>query len=172
MQHSNIGKLLAAFMRLRPQLVARTQSRVGSRALAEDLVQDTWLKLEGAPGDTAIQNPAGFIQQISNNVICDHFRKERRRAEIDAEVQDLLWERADDLSAERSLIGRDQLRLAQAALDALPDKTRQIFLLNRLQNVPHRRIAEMFDMSDQAVHYHIRRALEHLAQIRDEMRHD
>lgn len=159
-------------MNLRPQLLARAQSRLGSRALAEELVQDTWLKLESAPGDTAIHNPAGFIQQISNNVICDHFRKERRRAEIDAEVQDLLWEPSDALSAERRLIGRDQLRQVQAALDALPEKTRRIFLLNRLQNVPHRRIAEMFDMSDQAVHYHIRRALEHLAQMRDQIDHD
>lgn len=172
MQQSSLSKLLAAFVNLRPQLLARAQSRLGSRSLAEDMVQDTWLKLESAPRDTAIDNPAGFIVHIANNLICDHFRKERRRAEIDAEVQDLIWERADDLSGERNLIGRDQLRLARAALEALPEKTRQIFLLNRLQNVPHRRIAEMFDMSDQAVHYHIRRALEHLAQIRDQIGHD
>ncbi len=170
MQQSNLSKLLATFVSLRPRLLARAQSRLGSRALAEDLMQDTWLKVETARPDTTVENPAGFIVQVANNVICDHFRKERRRAEIDAEVRDLIWESADDLSAERSLIGRDNLRAARAALEALPEKTRQIFLLNRIQNVPHRRIAEMFDMSDQAVYYHVRRALEHLAQIRDDMR--
>ncbi len=159
-----------AFMAIRPQLVATAQSRLGSRALAEDLVQETWLKLETARSEAPVENPGDFIAQVTRNAIRDHFRKERRRAAIDAEVNGLIWEESDEISPERTLIGCENLRAVQAALQELPEKTRRIFLMNRIGNIPHRRIAEMLDMSDEAVYYHIRRALEHLAQLRDELR--
>lgn len=165
-----LNKLLATFVNLRPRLVSRAQSRLGSRALAEELVQDTWLRLEGARLDRPVENPAGFIAQVANHAICDHFRKEGRRSEINAEIRHLLTEDMDELSAERRLIDRQNLRHARAALEELPEKTRRIFLMNRIQNIPHRRIAAHYDMSEEAVHYHIRRALDHLARLRDELR--
>ena len=70
----------------------------------------------------------------------------------------------------RRLIGRENLRAVCAALDELPAKTRSIFLMNRIENISHRSIARIYGMTDEAVYYHIRRALEHLAQLRDEMR--
>lgn len=165
-----LGKLLAAFARHRPRLTAQASARLGSSSLAEDLLQDVWIKIEGAHPQAPVENPAGFIGQIANNAIRDHFRKERRRAAIDAEVQSLLWESDDDISAERRLIGRENLRAVCAALDELPAKTRSIFLMNRIENISHRSIARIYGMTDEAVYYHIRRALEHLAQLRDEMR--
>lgn len=164
-----LGKLISTFIALRPRLVASAHSRLGSRAIAEELVQDSWLRLETARDTTSVENPAGFIVQVVNNAVRDHFRKERRRSDIDAEIHDLLWEQHDDLSPERALIGRENLRAVQSALDELPEKTRRIFLMNRIDAVPHRKIAEMLDMSDEAVYYHIRRALEHLARLRDNM---
>ena len=48
------------------------------------------------------------------------------------------------------------------------EKTRRIFLMNRIERIPHRRIAEQLGITDEAVYYHIRRALERLAALRDE----
>lgn len=155
---------------MQPRLVALAQSRLGNRAMAEDVVQDTWLKLEAADPEAPLRNAAGFMSQVTKNTICDHFRKERRRAEIDAQVQDLLWEQSNEMSPERVMIGRDTLRAVREALDELPEKTRRIFLMNRVGGMTHRRIAEQLDMSDEAVYYHIRRALEHLAHLRDDLR--
>jgi RNA polymerase sigma-70 factor (ECF subfamily) len=53
------------------------------------------------------------------------------------------------------------------ALDNLPEKTRRIFLMNRIEHISHRKIAEKLGISDEAVYYHIRRALERLAKVRD-----
>lgn len=170
MDKRTLAKLIGTFTQARPRLTALAQSRLGSRATAEDLVQDTWLKLENAGSTAPVENPAAFIGQIARNAMRDHFRKEGRRARIDAEVHDLLWEASDEISAERALIGRESLRAVCAALEELPEKTRRIFLMNRVGAIPHRRIAKIFDMTDEAVYYHIRRALEHLAQLRDDLR--
>lgn len=163
-----LGDLIGTFISLRPRLVAQAKARLRSRSLAEDMVQDTWLRLEVTGSDPQIVNPAGFLSQMTTNGIRDHFRKERRRAEIDAELRDLLWEQSDEVSPERALIGREMLSRVQAALDELPEKTRRIFLMNRIEGLTHRKIAEDFDMSEEAVYYHIRRALEHLADLRGE----
>lgn len=166
MARFHLRQLLTAFAQVRPRLEAVARSRVGSRETAEDLMQDTWLKLAGAKGDT-VENPVGFVTKAANNTVLDHLRKERRRAAIDAEVQEILWERRDEFSPERIAMGRDMLRAVQAVLDAMPEKSRRIFLMNRLGGVSHRQIARQLGISEEAVYYHIRRVLDRLAELRD-----
>jgi RNA polymerase sigma-70 factor (ECF subfamily) len=72
------------------------------------------------------------------------------------------------VSPERTVIGRENLDAVRAALDELPEKTRRIFLMNRIDGIPHRRIAEQMGITDEAVYYHVRRALERLARLRDD----
>ncbi|TWG97297.1 RNA polymerase sigma-70 factor (ECF subfamily) [Mesorhizobium sp. J18] len=164
-----LAKLIGAFGKMRPRLEAVAQSRTGCRAMAEDLIQDVWLKLENTSFNGEVNNPGGFITQVANTTITGHLRKERRRAEINAEVCGLLWESVDEASPERVLIGQENLCLICAALSELPAKTQRIFLMNRIEQIPHRRIAEILGISDEAVYYHIRRALEQLAELRDEL---
>jgi RNA polymerase sigma factor (sigma-70 family) len=165
----NLASVMAAFVKVRPRLQAVAQARTRCRATAEDLLQDTWLKLESARSGEPIDNPRGFITQVASNAIAGHLRKERRRAEIDGELAGLLWEGTDDVSPERVLIGRENLKAVQEALAELPEKTRRIFLMNRIDRISHRKIAEAFGITDEAVYYHIRRALERLAELRDEL---
>jgi RNA polymerase sigma-70 factor (ECF subfamily) len=164
-----LSKLIGAFVQARPRLEAMAHARTGCRATAEDMVQDAWLKLENTHLDAEVGNPGGFITQVAKTTVIGHLRKERRRAEIDAEVCELLGETVDEVSPERVLIDRQTLGCVCAALDQLPEKTRRIFLMNRIGQIPHRRIAEMLGISDEAVYYHIRRALERLAVLRDEL---
>jgi len=163
-----LANLMGAFAKARPRLEAIARARTGCRATAEDLIQDTWLKLENTRFDGSIDNPGGYITKVAGSVVSSHTRKERRRSEIDAELSDLLWESVDMVSPERALIGRERLSAVHAILDELPEKTRRIFLMNRIEQVPHRRIAEALGISEEAVYYHIRRALERLAAFRDD----
>jgi len=164
-----LEKLADAFLRLRPRLQAAAQKRAGSRATAEDLLQDAWLKLENAQLDETVHNPVGFMIRTASRTVTDHLRKERRRAEIDAEVSELLWTSVDELSPERILMGRESWAAVREALDGMPERTRQIFLMNRIEGISHRQIARDIGISDEAVYYHIRRALERLAVLRDEL---
>ncbi|WP_201401335.1 RNA polymerase sigma factor [Kaistia sp. 32K] len=168
MDKRHFGKLLTTFLLLRPRLEASAHARTGSRAQAEDILQDTWLKLDKAPSDVPIDNPGGYITQVARNALTDQHRKERRRSEIDTELNEVLWEPSDAVSPERILIGREAIRAVEAVLDQLPERTRQIFLMNRIDGISHRKIASQFGISDEAVYYHIRRALERLASVRDE----
>ncbi|MHC5655433.1 RNA polymerase sigma factor [Stappia sp.] len=162
-----LANLIGAFVKARPRLEAVAQARIGSRAIAEDLMQDVWLRLEAASLDAPIENPVGFVTRVARNTVTDHLRKERRRGEIDTELSQVLWEGAEEISPERTLIARQRLHAVCLALDNLPEKTRRIFLMNRIEHISHRKIAEKLGISDEAVYYHIRRALERLAKVRD-----
>ena len=134
-----------------------------SRAQAEDILQDTWLKLDKARTGGPIDNPGGYITQVARNALTDQHRKDRRRGEIDDELNEVLWEKQDTVSPERILIGREAVRAVETILAELPERTRQIFLMNRIDGISHRKIASQLGISDEAVYYHIRRALERLA---------
>jgi RNA polymerase sigma factor (sigma-70 family) len=163
-------KLIDAFAKLRPRLEAAAKARTGCPATAEDLMQDTWLKLENAGlEDEAIRNPAGFVTRVAQYAVTDHLRNKRRRSEIDGELADILGENCDWVSPERTVIARENLKAVREILDELPERTRNIFLMNRIDGISHRRLAEMHGITDEAVYYHIRRALERLADLRDEL---
>lgn len=166
----SFGKLIGAFAKVRPRLQAAAKARTGCSATAEDLMQDTWLKLENAGvEDSVIHNPAGFITRVAQHAVTSHLRNQRRRNEIDGELTEILWENCDLVSPERALIGRENLKAVRKALDELPEKTRTIFLMNRIDGISHRQLAELHGITSEAVYYHIRRALEHLADLRSEL---
>ena len=164
----DVDKLFSPLMAFRRRLEAMAQAQTGCSATAEDMVQDAWVKLETARPARVIDNPRGFVTQITKRAVMDHIRKDRRRAEINSELAEILWDRASEVSPERVAISRESLRRVQAVLDTLPDRTRWIFLRNRLDQISHRQIAEELGVTEETVYYHIRRALERLAECRND----
>ena len=63
---------------IRP-LYAFVSRRVGGdRALAEDLVQDTWMRaVESWPRRGAPDKPLAWLQRVARNVLASHFRRMR-----------------------------------------------------------------------------------------------
>jgi RNA polymerase sigma-70 factor (ECF subfamily) len=161
-------RLLGAFAGRRPALEAALRRQLRNSTVAADVMQESWLKLSGGT-DATIENADAYVRRVVRNTATDHIRKERRRAAIDAEVRDLLWSADDERSPERILMGRQALAAVAAALEQMPERSRIIFAMSRFEGKTHREIAERFGITEQAVFYHIRRVLEHLAVIRDDM---
>lgn len=164
----DLSRMLEAFLRARPHLLNAAQRRV-SRDCAEDAAQETWVRIAAAQAGEKVDNPGGYITRTMNNTVTDHLRRERRQRTIDAEVREILAGGADEVSPERQLMGRQMLDAVKVALEAMPERTRRIFLMNRIEGISHRRLAELENISEEAVYYHIRRALERLATLRRDM---
>jgi RNA polymerase sigma factor (sigma-70 family) len=164
----DLSRMLEAFLRARPQLMNSARRRV-SHDVAEDAVQDTWMRLAVTGRGEAVDNPGGYIARIMKNTVTDELRRERRRNDIGVQVQDILSDAIDEVSPERQVMSRQMLDAVAVVLDTLPERTRRIFLMNRIDGISHRRLAELEDISEEAVYYHIRRALERLATLRREM---
>lgn len=70
----------ALFEAERPALTALCYRMLGERAGAEDAVQDTWLRWEGADHE-AIENPRAWLRRTATRIAIDALRSARARRE-------------------------------------------------------------------------------------------
>ena len=154
--------------RFRAPLMSFFLRRVGNRAEAEDLTQDVFLNLLGA-GHNHIRDADAFVFKIAGNLLRDRGRRSATRnnallAEIDEHlVSELTREFMDNRNPERTLIARGEVAEVLAALDELGERTKDIFVLFRLEAIKQREIANMFGLTVKSVEKHIMRASLHLA---------
>lgn len=158
------ASLFAAYRDHRPELLHRLARRLNCRATAEDLVQDLYLKLERIAAIPSIRSARALLFQAADNLAIDHIRVETRRIELRAQAHDLLWEGADAATPERQVVALDEVRRTLAVIAKLPERSREIFVLNRFDGVPQREIAERLGISQTAVEKHMRKVMARLAE--------
>jgi RNA polymerase sigma factor (sigma-70 family) len=142
--------------------------RLGNRSEAEDLTQQVFVRV--LSGDTAeFENPQAYIFTVAANLLKDRGRAVQRRggdavAPPEGElVDELLARLVEDRSPERVLLGKQALANVLEALDELGERTRDIFILFRLENMKQAQIASLFGISQSTVEKHVMRATAHLA---------
>ena len=128
---------------------------------AEDLVQESFLRLIQASATGAPENPRAWLYRTGANLAADtyDYRQVRERLHVDGPD---LAEEIPDHSADpaRHVEANQQLCHVWEALLCLPDPCRQAFLLNRLEGMSHRAIAARLGIAEKTVERHLIRALE------------
>ena len=61
------------------------------------------------------------------------------------------------------IAARERLRIVEQAIDELPPRTREVFVLHRIEGMKYSEIARALDISVSAVEKNMARALAHLA---------
>jgi RNA polymerase sigma-70 factor (ECF subfamily) len=122
----------------------------------EELVQETYLRLVASPQVATLDSPAGYLFTIASNLASDWHRTRLTREALAAQL--LPTQRGPDsehIDAERITIARQEALRVTAALDALPQLTRDIFLLNRLERIPYRTLARQYEVTVAEVRKHM-----------------
>lgn len=145
----------------------------GDYTEAEDLTQEALLRALRAGAGEAIETPDGFVFTIASNLLRDRARKRITRQANrhislypqgdDETAAEPLQLAAEDLPADRVLMGKEKLRRTLDALAELPDRTREIFILFRVERLRQTEIAARLGVSVSAVEKHVVRAVAHLA---------
>lgn len=150
------------FERYRPALNAYFKRRVRNAADADDLVQDVFVRLSRLDPSIEIRNAEAFIFHTAVNLLRDRARRAKAHREI-GELASLEIDPVDEEpGALRVLEARAELGRVMAALNALSEKTRNIFILRRLEQVKVEDIAMFYGVSVSAVEHHITKAQAHL----------
>jgi len=153
--------------RWRPALVAFFLRRVRDHAEAEDLTQEVFLRMLRT--DAAQGAPDGYIFQIAHNLLVDRSRRSRIRQRYRDAVAASPSDDTDPLDPQRIVLGRAELARFAAALEDLPERTRTMFTLYRIDQMSQDMIGEAFDISKSAVKKQIASAMVFLmARMRDE----
>jgi RNA polymerase sigma factor (sigma-70 family) len=161
----NAVRLGELFERYRPALYSYFMRRVRQGADADDLVQDVFVRLGRLDSATEIRDAEAFIFHTAVNLLRDRAR--RAKAHRDAgELAALEFDPADGVpGAERVLEAKVELGRVMDVLNALGEKTRNIFILRRLEQMKVDDIAAFYGISVKAVEYHITKAQAHLAKM-------
>jgi len=149
---------LEVFLSQRPQMEALVRRRVGCRATAADLVQDLFVRFWRRPL-VQVDELSTYLLRCAGNIAVDHLRSEGARHRVsEGLMSDGLEHEVDEPQA--ALEAGNDLRHVEAALRELPERTRQIFLLNRIHGRKYGEIAKVMGLSQSAVEKHMMRALQ------------
>ena len=157
--------------RYRTPLMNYFLRRVRDRAEAEDLTQEAFLRIVRREDPELVENAEVFLFSIAGNLLRDRARRAgaRRTAEhdsLDAAPGDTPRVAAgliEDRTPERVLMSQESLSEVLRALDELGERTRNIFILYRLEKMKHRDIGALYGLSASAVEKYVRKATTHLA---------
>ena len=154
----------------RGPLVAYFLKRVKSRNEAEDLTQEVFVRLLNHPDKNNGLTIEGYVFTIAANLLRDRAKSVAAAVQKQAQSLNPLDEKdafnanlIEDRNPERVLVGRQTVQDVLAALAELGERTRDVFILARLENVQHREIAAMYGISVSAVEKMMMRAMAHLS---------
>jgi len=164
------GEWNAFDLRFRHVLVAYFERRVHNRTEAEDLSQEVFLRLARKPDKNGGENIEAYVFRIAASVLADWGRREKTHKgkahqpisepQDDSSLPVILIE---DRTPERVLMGKERLQDLEEALLKLKQKTRDIFLLSRVDNYSHQEIAERYGLSVSAVEKHVMKAMSQIS---------
>lgn len=146
------------FLARREQMEAVLRRRVGCRATAADLVQELFLRFWRRPS-APLEDLGSYLIRSAHNLAIDHLRSEGARTRNEAGL--LPEQRGDSsVSLDAALEAGSDLRRVEVALRGLPERTRHIFLLNRIHGQTYGQIARSMALSQSSVEKHMMRALQ------------
>jgi len=146
----------------RPHLTSVAYRMLGSRADAEDAVQEAWLRWAAADR-SAITDPRAWLTTVTGRICLDVLRSARVRREtyIGQWLPEPLVERMADPVADpaEQVAGRDEVSFALLVLmERLSPEQRVAFVLHDVFAVPFDAIARALDATPAAVRQHASRA--------------
>ena len=141
------GQILLS--RISPRLFAYAVRVLGDRAEAEDVVQETMMRLwKHAPdwrqGEAQVFT---WVYRVASNLCVDRLRKAKRHVDLGS-----IHEPASALTdAVGQMTEMQRVDALQRALATLPDRQRQAVVLRHLEGLPNPEIASIMSLSIEAV---------------------
>ena len=133
---------------------------------ANDLAQEAFLRMHTFQQTRELDNAKAFLFKTANNLLIDQVR----RAKVHNKYLDfeMLIEQSDEgvdkysPSAERTVCAEQELAQIYKAVDLMPEKVKQAFLMHRGSDMTYPQIAMEMDVSTSMVEKYIVQALKFL----------
>jgi RNA polymerase sigma-70 factor (ECF subfamily) len=176
-----IGRYLAGNQSSLEKLIRRHKNRifayilmiVKEKELAEDLFQDTFIKVINTIRSGSYKEEGKFIQwamRIAHNLIIDHFRKSKRIPIIENRDDFDIFEkvRIPVESIEEKIVTEQIHKDVKKLIDYLPKEQREVLIMRHYGDMSFKDIAEVTNVSINTALGRMRYALINLRKLVDE----
>lgn len=130
--------------------------RLGDSFAAADLAQDTFVNVMSGGAAAEILEPRPFLATVARRLMAHHHRRQL----LESSYLEILAALPEDLapSPEERLQALQALKQIDRALDGLPSKVKEAFLLAHLEELSYAEIAQRLAVSASSVKQYLTRA--------------
>ncbi|MGV8946397.1 MAG: RNA polymerase sigma factor [Lutibacter sp.] len=150
--NGNEKSLEILIIRHKQRIFSFILSKVSDREAAEDIFQDTFIKVINTLKRGAYNEEGKFlpwVMRIAHNLIIDHFRRNKRLPKFnntdDFDIFDVLSD--EMLSVENQIIKEQILADVQKLVEELPEDQKEVLLMRMYKDMSFKEIAENTDVS-------------------------
>lgn len=129
----------------------------------DDLRQEIYVKAYEAARASRPHSPKAFLFIVARHLVIDRIRRARVISIESVGDFDESTVSMDELSPERRLDARQQLKRLAEALNALPPKCRQVIWMRRIDELSQKEVAERLGVSVRTVESHALKGMHLLA---------
>ena len=129
--------------------------RFGDSGFAEDAVQESFLRLWKNCAAVPFEKAKSYLFTVANNLILDKVKHQKVRLRHQNQPT-----KATNIESPQYLLEEQEFKeRLEAAIQELPSHQREVFLLNRIEKMKYREIAELLGISQKAVEKRMHKAL-------------
>lgn len=153
---------LAVLDRYYRELLNFLTRQVNDRDAAADLAQESYARVLAVQhSGQAVMDPRALLYRTARNLVVDEHRRAlvRRHEDLDGLAEQEHPLAPAHLQPEEALASLQVVRAYIAAIEALPPRSREAFLLNVFDDCSHREIAQRMGISVSMVEKHIVRGM-------------
>jgi len=151
-----LKNLPPVFFRIRSALMGRGRSEHE----ADDLVQEAWIRLNCYEREQEVREPEAFLMRTALNLSIDGYRTRQAQGPEVVLDEGAVVDTAP--GTEQVVLNRERLERLSQGLARMNEKTRDIFMANRIEGLGYREIGKRHGLSPSTVEKHVARATLHL----------
>lgn len=135
--------------------------KTGNSSLSKDLTQEAFTKLWQNCASVILESAKGYVFKTANNMLIN----EHKHQQVVLKFQKKPQRQHSVETPEYLLEEKEFKKELEAAIAALPEKQRIVFLMSRIDKKTYKEIAEILEISKQAVEKRMYNALDALRLI-------
>ncbi|WDI31835.1 RNA polymerase sigma factor [Hyphococcus flavus] len=144
------GELEAVFLATRPELKSFIQRRIDDPQMADDLVQDVYIRAARSENSNEIRQPRALLFSIALNLLRDRFRKKKVRRET--QIDRVEWVSGEPAETpEEALIRGIESERVRAVFDEATERQQAIFVMHWQQGLVYAEISKRLNISVRTV---------------------
>ena len=130
----------------------------GDIDLSEDITQDVFMKLWDKREDVQQETVKSYLYTIANNMLLNKIRHNK----VVMSFAEKNKNQQEEHSPEFSLEEKEFKAELEIVIGAMPEKQREVFLMNRIEEMTYKEIADRLELSVKAVEKRMHGALAHI----------
>lgn len=127
-----------------------------------DIVQETYCRVQQSADPQTIRYPKAFLFRVADNIRLNTQKRQRHGIDHDTDEIEALEIATEEPGPYRSIKAQQELAIVRAALQELPPTCRDVFVMNRFDNLSYAQIASELGLSVSMIEKHVSHAITHM----------